>query len=81
MMKRRSDNIKDYEGNEIKRMEVYVSVMVDVTGKTEHEAYDASSELANRISGILSEHGIEVYDTYEVFRNENDECVDAVPEE
>lgn len=73
--------MKDYNGNEIEKMEVYISVMVDVKGKTEHEAYDASSELYERVSGILAEKGIEVYDTYEVFRDEDGGIVEAVPEE
>ena len=72
--------MKDYNGKEIERMEVYISVMVDVKGKTEHEAYDASSELYERVSGILAEKGIEVHDTYEVFRDRDEGIVDAVPE-
>ena len=73
--------MKDYNGNEIERMEVYVSIMVDVKCKTEHETYDASSELYERVAGILAEKGIEVYDTYEVFRDEDGGIVEAVPEE
>ena len=73
--------MKDYNGNEIEKMEVYVSIMVDVKGKTEHEAYDASNELYERVAGILAEKGIEVYDTYEVFRDEDGGIVEAVPEE
>lgn len=73
--------MKDYDGKEIERMEVYISIMVDVKGKTEYEAYDVSCDLYERVSGILAEKGIEVYDTYEVFRDEDEGIVEAVPEE
>ena len=72
--------MKDCNGNEIKRMEVYISVMVDVSGKTERGAYDASNELCEKVSGILAEKGIEVYDTYDVFRDDED-CIVEVKED
>lgn len=72
--------MKDYNGKEIERMEVYISVMVDVKGKTEHEAYDMSTDLYHRIEDILYKEGIAVYDTYEVFRDENEDIVEAKEE-
>lgn len=68
--------MKDYNGKEIRRMEVYVSVMVDVSGMTEREAYAASEKTYHRIEDILYREGIALYDTYEVFRDENDEIME-----
>lgn len=69
-------------GDKIEKMEVYVSVMVDVSGcKTAREAYRLSEQTANEMIGVLDDANIVVNDTYEVFRDKEDCIADEQDEE
>ena len=69
-------------GERIHNMEVYVSVIVNVTDcKTTSDAYWLSTEKANKMMDILDKEGFLISDYYEVFRNKNGEIADDEDEE
>ena len=72
----------DIKGEKIEKMEVYVSTIVDVSEcKTAKEAYRLSGYITNMMIDILNKIGITVNDTYEVFRDKNDDIADEQDEE
>ena len=72
----------DITGERIEKMEVYVSVMVDVTDcKTARDAYRLSEQTANKMIDTLAEKGMVVNDTYEVFRDKEENIANEGDEE
>lgn len=69
-------------GKRIEKMEVYVSVMVDVADcKTAREAYGRSSKVVDKLADAISAAGYSMYDAYEVFRNDEGDIADDKDEE
>ena len=63
-------------------MEVYVSVIVDVSScKTTEEAYRLSKIISGKMINAIEKEDLTIYDNYEVFRNDFDEIIDANDEE
>ena len=81
IMKTVIDLIDEY-GEKIKKMEVYVSVIVDVSDcKKTEEAYRLSKIISGKMMNAIEKEDLTIYDNYEVFRNDSESIVDADDEE
>lgn len=71
-----------YTSEKIRKMEVYVSTVTDISDiKTAREAYNLSEQIAESMVKILESNGITVNDTYEVFRTDDDDIANEIDEE